>query len=81
MPGPGAFWVGEEEKQAIAEVLESQYLFRFGDVNNPKFLQKTAAPASASLRRIALISSMVCVEEPILPLVATQKKTFAPILA
>jgi len=41
MPGPGAFWVGEEEKQAIAEVLDSKYLFRFGDPNNPKFLQKT----------------------------------------
>ncbi len=41
MPGPGAFWVGEEEKQAIAEVLDSKYLFRFGDFNNPKFLRKT----------------------------------------
>ena len=50
MPGPGAFWVGEEEKQAIAEVLESQYLFRFGDVNNPKFLQKTAALERAAER-------------------------------
>lgn len=51
MPGPGAFWVGEEEKQAIAEVLDSQYLFRFGDVKNPKFLQKTVELERAAERQ------------------------------
>lgn len=41
MPGPGAFWVGDEEKKAISEVLDSKYLFRFGNPNDPTFLQKT----------------------------------------
>ena len=29
MPGPGAYWIGEEERKEALEVLESGYLFRY----------------------------------------------------
>ena len=38
--GPGAYWMGEEEKKELLEVIESGYLFRYGDDDNPKFKQK-----------------------------------------
>jgi dTDP-4-amino-4,6-dideoxygalactose transaminase len=41
MAGPGAYWIGDEEKREVLEVLESGYLFRYGQVDDPKFLQKT----------------------------------------
>lgn len=41
MAGPGAYLIGEEEKREVLEVLESGYLFRYGRVDDPKFLQKT----------------------------------------
>jgi dTDP-4-amino-4,6-dideoxygalactose transaminase len=40
MPGPGAFWVGEEEKREVVEVLESGYLFRYGKLGDPRFKAK-----------------------------------------
>jgi len=40
MPGPGAFWVGEEEKREVLEVLESGYLFRYGKLDDPRFKAK-----------------------------------------
>ncbi len=40
MPGPGACWIGEEEKREVLEVLESGWLFRYGDPKDPKFKQK-----------------------------------------
>jgi dTDP-4-amino-4,6-dideoxygalactose transaminase len=40
MPGPGAYWFGKEEMEAAVEVLQSGYLFRYGDEKDPKFLKK-----------------------------------------
>ena len=40
MPGPGACWIGEEEKREVMEVLDAGWLFRYGDSNNPRFKQK-----------------------------------------
>ena len=40
MPGPGAFWIGNEEKREVAEVLDSGYLFRYGNLNDPRFKAK-----------------------------------------
>ena len=40
MPGPGMELIGEEEKQALLEVIESGYLFRYGSVDNPAFKAK-----------------------------------------
>jgi dTDP-4-amino-4,6-dideoxygalactose transaminase len=40
MPGPGAYWFGKEEREAIMEVIQSGYLFRYGSENDPKFLHK-----------------------------------------
>ncbi len=40
MPGPGAYWYGKEEIEAAMEVLQSGYLFRYGNEDDPKFLKK-----------------------------------------
>jgi dTDP-4-amino-4,6-dideoxygalactose transaminase len=40
MPGPGAYWIGEEELEEVADVVRSGHLFRYGDVNDPRFRRK-----------------------------------------
>ncbi|MFX0071753.1 MAG: DegT/DnrJ/EryC1/StrS family aminotransferase, partial [Candidatus Hermodarchaeota archaeon] len=40
MPGPGMDIIDEEEKKALIEVIESGYLFRYGDLSDPKFKAK-----------------------------------------
>ncbi len=40
MPGPGACWMGEEERREVMEVLESGRLFRYGDAADPRFRGK-----------------------------------------
>ena len=40
MPGPGMDLIGEEEKKALLEVIESGYLYRYGDLTNPNFKAK-----------------------------------------
>ena len=40
MSGPGANWIGEEEKREVMEVLDSGWLFRYGDPKNNNFKQK-----------------------------------------
>jgi len=42
MPGPGAYWFGKEEKDAVMEVMDNGYLFRYGSENDPKFLHKVS---------------------------------------
>jgi len=42
MPGPGAYWFGPEETNAVLEVMNAGYLFRYGDENNPKFQHRVA---------------------------------------
>ncbi len=42
MPGPGSYWMGKEEMEAVAEVMKNGHLFRYGDENDPKFLHKTS---------------------------------------
>ncbi len=42
MPGPGAYWFGKEEIEAVNEVMQSGYLFRYGSENDPKFLHKVS---------------------------------------
>jgi len=43
MPGPGAYWVGDEEKREALEVLESGRLSRYGLEGDPGFLGKVLA--------------------------------------
>ncbi|MEO8763090.1 MAG: DegT/DnrJ/EryC1/StrS family aminotransferase [Ginsengibacter sp.] len=40
MPGPGAYWFGKEEMDAVVEVMQSGYLFRYGSEDDPRFLRK-----------------------------------------
>lgn len=42
MPGPGAYWFGKEEMEAVMEVMQNGYLFRYGSESDPKFLHKVA---------------------------------------
>lgn len=42
MPGPGAFWFGKEEMDAVIEVMKSGYLFRYGNENDPAFLRRVS---------------------------------------
>ncbi|MCX6262818.1 MAG: DegT/DnrJ/EryC1/StrS family aminotransferase [Bacteroidia bacterium] len=42
MPGPGAYWFGKEEMDAVMEVMQSGYLFRYGSETDPKFLHKVS---------------------------------------
>lgn len=41
MPGPGFYWMGEEEKKEVLDVLASGYLFRYGQFSDPAFKAKT----------------------------------------
>src|SRR5450759_4795158 len=40
MSGPGAFWIGKEEKKEVLDVLASGYLSRYGSLSNPAFKHK-----------------------------------------
>jgi dTDP-4-amino-4,6-dideoxygalactose transaminase len=40
MPGPGMELIGKEEKEELLEVIESGYLYRYGDTSDPKFKAK-----------------------------------------
>ena len=40
MAGPGSDLIGAEEREAVLEVLEGGYLFRYGDRSNPNFKGK-----------------------------------------
>ncbi len=40
MAGPGAYWIGEEEKNEVLDVLEHKYPFRYGDLNDPHYQRK-----------------------------------------
>ena len=40
MPGPGSYWIGEEEKKEILDVLESGHIFRYGQSDDPGFKAK-----------------------------------------
>lgn len=42
MPGPGAFWFGKEEMEAVDQVMKNGYLFRYGNEDDPRFLHKVA---------------------------------------
>ncbi len=40
MSGPGSYRVGREELEEVREVIESGYLFRYGDLDDPSFKHK-----------------------------------------
>jgi dTDP-4-amino-4,6-dideoxygalactose transaminase len=42
MPGPGAYWFGREEMEAVIEVMRSGYLFRYGSEDDPLFLHRVS---------------------------------------
>lgn len=40
MSGPGSYWFGKEEIEAVMEVMKNGYLFRYGSESDKKFLRK-----------------------------------------
>jgi dTDP-4-amino-4,6-dideoxygalactose transaminase len=40
MPGPGSYWIGEEEKREVLDVLEGGRLSRYGDLEDTRFRHK-----------------------------------------
>jgi dTDP-4-amino-4,6-dideoxygalactose transaminase len=40
MPGPGSYWIGEEEKKQVLEVLNSGHLSRYGKLEDPKYTRQ-----------------------------------------
>ncbi len=40
MAGPGSYWLGDEEKKEVMDVLASGHLSRYGDLEDPKFTRK-----------------------------------------
>lgn len=40
MPGPGSYWIGEEERLEVLDVLASGHLSRYGELDDPKFKRK-----------------------------------------
>lgn len=42
MAGPGNYWMGKEELEAVMEVMQSGHLFRYGSEDDPRFLKKTS---------------------------------------
>lgn len=42
MSGPGAYWFGKEEMESVMEVMQSGYLFRYGNEKDPNFLHKVS---------------------------------------
>lgn len=40
MPGPGAFWIGEEEINEVVDVLKGGHLSRYGSYDDPNFKHK-----------------------------------------
>ncbi len=40
MSGPGSYWIGEEEKAEVLDVLAGGHLMRYGDLKDPKFKRK-----------------------------------------
>jgi dTDP-4-amino-4,6-dideoxygalactose transaminase len=47
MPGPGAYWFGKEEMDAVMRVMQSGHLFRYGSEDDPNFLHTVATLESA----------------------------------
>jgi 8-amino-3,8-dideoxy-alpha-D-manno-octulosonate transaminase len=40
MSGPGSQWIGQEELKELMEVMESGYLFRYGNLDDPNYKHK-----------------------------------------
>lgn len=40
MPGPGSYWIGDDEWREVQDVLRSGYLSRYGDLDDPDFKHK-----------------------------------------
>ena len=69
MPGPGSFWIGDEERQEVLEVLASGHLSRYGDLDNPKFTHKVYTfeqelARYCGVRHALAISSGTCAMKP-----------------
>jgi dTDP-4-amino-4,6-dideoxygalactose transaminase len=54
MPGPGAYLFGEEERKEVLDVLESGYLSRYGQENDPRFKHKVVTLEQEFARKMGV---------------------------
>lgn len=54
MPGPGAYFYGDEEREQVEEVLSSGYLSRYGHENDPNFKAKVFNLEAEFARKIGV---------------------------
>jgi len=40
MPGPGSYWIGDDERREVQDVLQSGHLSRYGEFDDPAFKHK-----------------------------------------
>jgi dTDP-4-amino-4,6-dideoxygalactose transaminase len=60
MPGPGFYWMGEEEKREVLDVLESGYLFRYGRLDDPAFKAKAYTLEHEFARHCGVAHCVAC---------------------
>ena len=60
MAGPGFYWMGEEERREVLDVLESGYLFRYGELDDPGFKAKTYTLEREFARRCGVAHCVAC---------------------
>lgn len=58
MPGPGFYWMGDEERREVLDVLASGYLFRYGRLGDPAFKAKTYTLEQEFARRCGVAHSV-----------------------
>jgi dTDP-4-amino-4,6-dideoxygalactose transaminase len=54
MAGPGAYLFGDEERKEVLDVLESGYLSRYGQENDPRFKHKVVSLEQEFARKIGV---------------------------
>jgi dTDP-4-amino-4,6-dideoxygalactose transaminase len=54
MPGPGAYLFGDEERKEVLDVLETGYLSRYGQENDPRFKHKVVTLEQEFAKKIGV---------------------------
>ncbi|HUX14455.1 MAG TPA: aminotransferase class I/II-fold pyridoxal phosphate-dependent enzyme, partial [Spirochaetia bacterium] len=43
MPGPGFYWIGDEEEKELVDLIRTRYLFRYGNEKDPAFKHRVVS--------------------------------------
>ncbi|HEY3380916.1 MAG TPA: DegT/DnrJ/EryC1/StrS family aminotransferase [Vicinamibacterales bacterium] len=78
MAGPGFYWMGDEEKREVLDVLESGYLFRYGQLGDPMFKAKTYTLEQEFARQCDVAHCVACASGTSALLMALQAIGLSP---